>query len=85
MFPNKIRKISPKKESLQDSLATQDSKEASLASVILGQSKAYGAATTLGRSSIHLLMKGQKHKKYCSNNCHSCMLLKSPPAIVQEV
>lgn len=62
MFSNKIRKISPKKESLQDSIATQDSKEVSLASIILGLSKACVAATTLGRSSICLLMKGQKHK-----------------------
>lgn len=52
MIPNKIRKISPKKESLQDSLATQDSKEVSLASIILGQSKACVAATTFIHSAL---------------------------------
>lgn len=74
MFPNKMRKISPEKERPQNMLATQDSKEVSLASITLGQSEAYRAATSLGKSSIDLLLKGQKHKKYCSNNCHSWML-----------
>lgn len=58
MFPNNIRKNSPKKECLQDSLATQDSKEVSLASIILAQSKAYVAATSLGKSFIDLLLNG---------------------------
>lgn len=63
-----MRKISP-----ENLLVTQESKEVRLASITLGQSEAYRAATSLVKSFIDLLLKGQKHKKYCSN-CHSWML-----------